>query len=1233
MQTTPTHTTEPKQSPTAKQPFFQPKLTVNEPGDVYEQEADAVADRVMRMPDPAATDANIPFNKVSIASLQRKCASCEDEEKVQRKESKEEEPPLQLKRISDLVIQRQCAACGEEEHVQRKETVQREEKDQPSTVPSVALPRLTLPQTPLVNNPTPNYRMPLPELSLNIDWLSINTELHSRRASHLLQPLRGDIEQLWLRNYQIYQTLGLGPQIALWATNKTIATSVGNYVSRDYSTQSEIFERGLPSGGFKIPNIPLLWGSFDLGVAGSGHIYRKSHATESSSPSTAPPIVSDVISGSGQPLDAGTRQFMESRMGQDFSNVQIHTDSHAAASAQAINALAYTSGKHIVFNSGQYQPHSESGKRLLAHELVHVGQQSQDSASQIEIQRQESFVAKDKPSGTYIHSKVLPAFGKTNPDLFTEVSIPGANAMDIDKGKTGIADMYKASTTIAVFINENGQLQYLQRDPDLHKGAHKWEEEHKTQGAPIGPHPNSKTKAACENEQGTRMSLCRVDTAPKEIKLGELKPAESAGAAEAEGQLKNYEQGLINTKDSINEFIKNNPTLCQPPKKHWNLKPIGRLGNLKSPEGYGTKNNKSPESPLKLYGTLDAIVGLIGKLVVYPQEPKKSGIWVYEWIPTKIPASLKKWESKKFHDALVRLNGLIVKLKQKNNTVSKKAQASSTPVPLPFSTNPNRNIIQRSSYDSKVWQEEYTLWQKDNKAWADNTSKNNEIKTISALSHFEKRPELSDMKLDFPKNFNEAGQYSDKVLLWLKWGQRFGQLRGLFGNFALKISTFYSKIHDKVKGFFDGGDVDQIAGLGAEKGVVGKVLSKIFKIAKIFIKKTISMVVQKLTDSIQKGIHGFIDYLFEDTFIESIKNHIEKYISQFDFIEKFDLLQKVEDFISPFKVIINKILEIKKWVTNIKSIVSQIKWFARIINCLTPPGWGCLKILFSSITEFMLEKVVESCHFQKEYLLPFMKKTDFVSNFPQTISNFIIEEVRELIPLDNALKDRFLPIVKSDNVRLANDDLKCQSTITPEKIAIRKLLDKHGEEKIKKLILLLEKAGARKSEKISLNLITQLDTLLNDLSELDLDAALENLNSVESKVLHDVIQNIKLAAQASVGGSGNSTDKKHNYKVINVPTQTLKKPIKGTKSDLDIDMAGQSRNHLAKDQVELQITVTEKDNLYVITLKTIAGEIIIGESGGSDVRQYIIQETQRFVIKNNSYVYNKGTIIYLELVD
>lgn len=187
---------------TAGKSFFQPKLTINNPNDKYEQEADAVADKVMQMETPSVqkksgADSFFSSSPVSITPLQRKCDNCKEEEKMQRKE------------------------------------IDREE---------------------------------------------------------------------------------------LTADN-----NIENYVG------------GLQSGG--------------------------------------------------QPLPNEARNFYEPRFGYDFSNVKIHTDNVAAKSAQSINALAYTAGNNIVFNNGQYTPGTDSGKKLIAHELTHVVQQSNSNTA---VQRQSA---------------------------------------------------------------------------------------------------------------------------------------------------------------------------------------------------------------------------------------------------------------------------------------------------------------------------------------------------------------------------------------------------------------------------------------------------------------------------------------------------------------------------------------------------------------------------------------------------------------------------------------------------------------------------------------------------------------------------------------------------------------------------------------------------------------------------------------------------------------------------
>lgn len=87
------------------------------------------------------------------------------------------------------------------------------------------------------------------------------------------------------------------------------------------------------------------------------------------------PVHDVVSSGGGSPLEADVREDMEGRFGQDFSDVRVHTGSSAHDSAKSVNAQAYTVGSNIVFQRDKYDPSSDSGKHMLAHELTHVVQQ------------------------------------------------------------------------------------------------------------------------------------------------------------------------------------------------------------------------------------------------------------------------------------------------------------------------------------------------------------------------------------------------------------------------------------------------------------------------------------------------------------------------------------------------------------------------------------------------------------------------------------------------------------------------------------------------------------------------------------------------------------------------------------------------------------------------------------------------------------------------------------------
>ncbi len=83
------------------------------------------------------------------------------------------------------------------------------------------------------------------------------------------------------------------------------------------------------------------------------------------------------LRGGGQPLSEASRSFFEPRLGVDLSQVRVHGGAKANDLTRKVNARAFTLGQDVVFGAGQYSPGTEEGKRLLAHELTHVVQQSE----------------------------------------------------------------------------------------------------------------------------------------------------------------------------------------------------------------------------------------------------------------------------------------------------------------------------------------------------------------------------------------------------------------------------------------------------------------------------------------------------------------------------------------------------------------------------------------------------------------------------------------------------------------------------------------------------------------------------------------------------------------------------------------------------------------------------------------------------------------------------------------
>jgi len=120
----------------------------------------------------------------------------------------------------------------------------------------------------------------------------------------------------------------------------------------------------------------------------AGQLQRRGDSA--SMPAAVPASVTEVLRSSGQVLAPEVRAFAEPRLGHDLSGVRVHADEPAARSARDVNALAYTVGQDVVFAAGHYRPGDSEGRRLIAHELIHVVQQSQGGAAPAQEQALET---------------------------------------------------------------------------------------------------------------------------------------------------------------------------------------------------------------------------------------------------------------------------------------------------------------------------------------------------------------------------------------------------------------------------------------------------------------------------------------------------------------------------------------------------------------------------------------------------------------------------------------------------------------------------------------------------------------------------------------------------------------------------------------------------------------------------------------------------------------------------
>jgi phage-related protein len=369
--------------------LLQTKLSVGSPDDPLEKEADDTAERVMRMPDTSF--------------IQRKCAHCENEEKVQKKELSSTDLKVQRQETTEETPQSPPPAPVPF-HLMRPEELQlRPPLLTPITLypGGTAVPSLTPPTSlPDATGGTPTG---------SIDWFAMNRPFSNRGVGQLTSSDASAIEAHWIYSFDFFRSIGATPSHAIFFTNMVVPMAIDSSLQRDYSTWWERTDRESGTSS-KIFSPTLI--RFDLhNIFGTirpfwdpsnpYQIQRKSAKAEKGFATENTTNLINSSQGGGSPMPEQTKTFMENRFGYDFSDVRIHSGNDATTMSCDLNAQAFTVSNNIYFNQNKFSPDTAEGKQLLAHELTHTLQQGgttvkkkpvSDNNSENTINRAQSFI-------------------------------------------------------------------------------------------------------------------------------------------------------------------------------------------------------------------------------------------------------------------------------------------------------------------------------------------------------------------------------------------------------------------------------------------------------------------------------------------------------------------------------------------------------------------------------------------------------------------------------------------------------------------------------------------------------------------------------------------------------------------------------------------------------------------------------------------------------------------------
>ena len=731
---------------------------------------------------------------------------------------------------------------------------------------------------------------------------------------------------------------------------------------------------------------------------------------------------SSQLTSGGSSLAGPTRDFFESRMGRDLSDVRVHHGSDADALNQSISARAFTFRNHIWLSRAEPEAPSET----MAHELAHVLQQTQPGplGDQAKAQRDETVRRKPmkifgsdpywesktldgsgKSTGMIIHENLLPMFQQADNTIFYEVTLPTSTFKRTGRSSTRRADLYKGvdSSGIARTIGINFVKGKKPRSVSWSKTqAHNSTYSHPTSARP-------KLRGAS--------TLVGLPEAPKTISLGELKP--QGQISKGQKQLSDYESGINKTRELANQHSIDQHTDTTTPAPQWPDITYSRL-NVKTPDPQKV-SELSGEHDLGVYeevGMLDKSAILktekfaMGKLIHDPPAPVKgklradkdsNGVYYYWWEPTSGLVSQMPTDSM---TKLVPVSKKMMQALRSNRRVTIPALTPASAAPSGVAPKRSGNV---KPFPNVFDKEAEKTWNDRQKGIAKRFKEPEKSPTITNdyMVKIDKGLGKNSKGLSGKLAASAAGQrlkdYRDLRLVSRPFARGMSKARRMFGSVFAKASELYAKIKAK----FDGRAKPKNSVSGG--GILGALLRVAFKVLLLIGRQIVAGTMIQLTERLK----GCMTRLFESWFESEPLNAVEERLNSVEEAAE----EKINTFIGgspeelagqlfgPYGQQVDKVRGYIEGITKaagpVLTAYKAVKWGIQALACASPPVVGCLWGLARSAIEWAAGKLIETCWFMKE-VTPKILKIQMIKNFMRdtttTLSGAILQKGGEIFP-------------------------------------------------------------------------------------------------------------------------------------------------------------------------------------------------------------------------------------------